>query len=221
MATAERLARRAPALPPVEEPRIVLHGVDWETYERLRELPENYHIKMIYDEGTLEMMSPSQRHEDWKHVVRRMIETWTAERGISFRGKGSLTWKVKAKQKGIEPDECYYVASFGQLRGKREVDMKAGPPPDIVIEVEATRSAIAKLPIYAAFGVPEVWTFDGETVTVHRLTSDSDYRATRASKQLPGFPLREVPDWIERWIDSDEGAWAKAFRAHVARGRRK
>ncbi len=41
------------------EQRLVLYGVPWRTYLELRDLAENEHLHMTYDEGTLEMMSPS------------------------------------------------------------------------------------------------------------------------------------------------------------------
>ena len=45
------------------EQRFVLHGVSWQTYTALRDAPENYHVRMTFDRGDLEMMSPSKRHE--------------------------------------------------------------------------------------------------------------------------------------------------------------
>ena len=41
--------------------------------------------------------------------------------------------------------------------------MTVDPPPDLVIEVDITRSSLDKLSIYAALRVPEVWRYtDGE-----------------------------------------------------------
>ena len=44
------------------EERFLLHGIPWETYLELRELPENEHIHMTYQGGMLEMMAPSRSH---------------------------------------------------------------------------------------------------------------------------------------------------------------
>jgi len=43
------------------------------------------------------------------------------------------------------------------------------PPPDLVIEVDITRSSLNRFPIFAAVGVPEVWRFDGDRVTMYCL----------------------------------------------------
>jgi len=44
---------------------LLLHGVSWETYVALRDAPENSHLRMIFDRGDLEMMSPSKPHEQF------------------------------------------------------------------------------------------------------------------------------------------------------------
>src|SRR5689334_16339731 len=65
MATITQAEPRAtPAAPPADaEERFLLRDVPWSVYEALRELPANYHVRMAYDNGRLEFMSPGQRHE--------------------------------------------------------------------------------------------------------------------------------------------------------------
>jgi Uma2 family endonuclease len=55
------------------------------------------------------------------------------------------------------------------MRSRTETNLGEDPPPDLVIEVEVSRSVLDRLGIYAALGVPEVWRHDGETVRVLRL----------------------------------------------------
>ena len=38
---------------------VVLHGISWKMYRRLRKMPDNYNVRMTYDRGELEIMSPS------------------------------------------------------------------------------------------------------------------------------------------------------------------
>ena len=63
------------------------------------------------------------------------------------------------------------------------------PPPDLVLEVDVTRSSIPKLPIYAALGVPEVWHWKLGLLEVLRLNAEGQYRPRKASSELPRFPL--------------------------------
>src|SRR5665213_674515 len=106
---------------PQAERRIVLRGVAWPTYESLlRDLADSSSPRLAYSEGTLEMMSPSDEHEDCKHVLRRMIEIWAEEHNVPFRAAGSRTWRNSVLQRGVEPDEAYYIRHEQKVRGKRE-----------------------------------------------------------------------------------------------------
>jgi len=55
-----------------------------------------------------------------------------------------------------EPDESYSISHADAMRPKDEVDLVVDPPPDLVIEIEINKSAIAKLKLFAAMGMPEV-----------------------------------------------------------------
>ena len=64
----------APALLPLEthcaperaDGRMVLHNVSWKTYEALVEELGEQHLRLTYDQGELEVMAPSRRHESRK-----------------------------------------------------------------------------------------------------------------------------------------------------------
>ena len=44
--------------------RIILHGISWETYEHLlNDRGESHAVHFAYDQGALEIMVPSERHE--------------------------------------------------------------------------------------------------------------------------------------------------------------
>jgi len=78
-------------------------------------------------------------------------------RGISLNGRGSQTFRKEAKERGLEPDECYWVANEPSVRGRADLDLEVDPPPDIAVEVESSTSALNRLGIYAALGVSEIW----------------------------------------------------------------
>jgi Uma2 family endonuclease len=198
---------------PQADRRIVLHGVAWPTYEALlHDLADSSSPRLAFSEGILEMMSPSDEHEDCKHVLRRMIEIWAEQRDVPFRATGSRTWKSSALQRGVEPDEAYYIRHEQQVRGKRELDLSRDPPPDLALEVEITHSSVDKLEIYAVLGIPELWRFDGETLRILELNSAGHYVAREQSLNLPGFPVGQISHWRERHHQVDETAWAREFR---------
>src|SRR5262245_50322687 len=90
--------------------RFVIHNVSWRLYETLLDQLGDHAPRMTYDRGNLELMSPSPSHESFKKLLGRLIETLTCELGIAIRSGGSTTFKRKDLLRGLEPDECYWVA---------------------------------------------------------------------------------------------------------------
>lgn len=209
MATAER---------PVQtdaEKRFVLYNIPWETFELLRNAPGLERTRMTYDEGILEFMSPSYRHESVKTLLGQIVEAFTAELRIPRRSLGSMTCKPRKKYKSLEPDECYYIANFEKIRGKHEIDLKVDAPPDLAIEVEISRSAIKKLSIYAALGVLEVWHWHNGSLRSLVLAAGRKYVETEFSPNLPMLRVKELEPFLNAELADDETQWLLAFRDWV------
>ncbi|HUY93534.1 MAG TPA: Uma2 family endonuclease [Pirellulales bacterium] len=207
MATAER---------PAPEQRIVMHGISWRTYEKLlEERGERTVPRMCYNQGSLEMMSPSKEHEKYRRLIGRLIDEWTVANGIEIASAGATTLKREVSQRGAEADECFYIRDERLMRGRRKIDLNVDPPPDLAFEIDISSSSIDKLVVYAALGVREVWLFNGETLTIYELQSDGRYHAIEKSVLLPGFPVKDVPEWISRASTTGETKWTGAFRDWV------
>src|SRR5882672_4703239 len=176
-----------------EAPRsIVLHGVSWQTYETLlREIGEQ-HIFLTYDRGDLEIMAPSNFHERYKKVVARLIEILTLELDIPIVSGGNTTFRREDLEKGLEPDECYYVQHEPQMRDKWEVDLSQDPPPDLVLEMDYTHHALDRESIYAALGVPELWRCNGNRLEVLLLGTNGAYQLSTKSLAFPFLPVDQI-----------------------------
>ena len=198
------------------EQRVLLRNVSWDTYEKLVEEIVNPGIRLAYDEGLLEIMSPLERHDRFKELLGRLVDVLTEELDMSCSSTGSTTWRRKKKKKGVEADKSYYLTSAPKVRGKREVDLNIDPPPDLAIEVENTSSAVDQLGIYAALGVPEVWGFDGENLTVHGLQSNGQYAEQTQSQFFSREATAKMVEWIGKCDEGDdETPWIKEFRGWV------
>lgn len=171
-----------------EEQRFVLQGVPWWTYVALRDALEDHAgLKLTYLEGTLELMSPSMLHEDAKKIIARLLEAWATERKIDLRGFGSTTFRREARQRGLEPDECYKL-------GKLQEDAV----PDIAIEVVVSSGLVDKMAVYAGLGVSEVWVWRPSTaaIVVNRLI-DGAYQRSERSEVLPALDLTELAKFVQ------------------------
>lgn len=194
---------------------VLLHGVSWELYEQLRDIPENWGKRMTYEHGDLEIMSPSARHEDSAKLLGRMLEAFTEELNIPIRSLRSTTWKDPRRKFGLEADECYYVRNEARVRHLEEFDLARDPPPDMVIEVEASRSAIGKLPLYAKLGVPEVWRCTKGILGIFLLADDGQYVASEKSLNITLLDPTELNRFLQTRAATDETTWIRSFRAWV------
>ena len=112
--------------------RVTLHGISWQTYTRLlAELGAHRAPRLAYAHGVLESTMPSDRHETYKKLLERMIETLTDELSLPAKSFGATTLNRADLEHGAEPDSCYYIQHVRQIQG-RQVDLTAKVEPDIL-----------------------------------------------------------------------------------------
>ncbi|HEX7377655.1 MAG TPA: Uma2 family endonuclease [Pirellulales bacterium] len=208
MATVEKTRLRG-------ERRIVLSEIPWKLYEQLRENEENWHLHMTYDNGRLELMSPSPSHEVITKLLAQMVEAFTAELAIPRRSLRSNTWKRRELGKGCETDECYYILNHRRVKERLEVDLSVDPPPDLVVETEISRSSVSKLRVYAALGVPEIWRWRRNRLSAYSLEADGKYAEREHSLNLPMLRVKDPEPFLDFELAADESAWIRVFQAWV------
>ena len=193
------------------ETRTVLENVRWDTFIELAEQRSGSVPRMTYDEGVLELMSPLRQHENIGRLLGRLIETYTEVMEVEIQSVASTTFKRKDLKRAFEADESYYVQHAEQIRPKEEIDLTIDPPPDLVIEVEITSSAIRKMKLFASMGVPEVWRHNGEMLEMFALT-DGEYQAIEASTSLPGLNSNLINLILARRFECGETMLIREFR---------
>jgi len=73
------------------EQRVVLESVSWETYLSLSDGADVQRGLMAYDEGMLEIMSPSLEHERCAELLGMLIAAACEWVGIEITSAGSTT----------------------------------------------------------------------------------------------------------------------------------
>jgi Uma2 family endonuclease len=190
--------------------------VDWRTYERLlRTFAERPSVRLTYDRGVLEIMRPLLEHDNDGRFLGRLVVTLTGELGLPIMAGGSTTFRRRSKRRGLEPDDCFWIASEPRVRNKRRIDLRVDPPPDLAIEVDVIRSSLNRMGIYAALGVPEVWRLDGPALTFHALQADGRYVATTHSRAFPLVAPADLLTFLALRGQMDENAVVRQFRAWV------
>ncbi len=186
-----------PMLP--TEQRIILQAVPWETYETLLSLfGDDYPaLRLNYLNGVLEIWMPGRTHENIKKMLARLLEAYAEERGLDLNGYGSTTFRRKAKERGLEPDECYVLGTLEEV-------------PDLALEVVITHGMVDRLEIYRGLGVHEVWVWDQKKLSFYILIDpDQPYRVQQRSQVLPDLD----PDLLLQFLDPTKQTQSvKAYR---------
>lgn len=196
---------------------LTLRNVPWTEYEALLEaVGEARGLRFFYDEGTLQIMTLSSEHENYAELIKRLVDRLSAKLRIEILFFGASTMKRQDRNKGTEPDGCFYVQTAVAIGRKIQIDFNVDPPPDIVIEIDVHHDSLSKFPLYASLGVPEIWRYDGRALTMYRLEREQ-YVSVPSSAALPVLEARTLTDFLnlssqknqhqillafEQWLDS-------------------
>jgi Uma2 family endonuclease len=201
------------ATPP--EQRIVLDNITWDVYEQLLATNRDRSVpRFTYDRGRLEIMSPSAQHEELRHMAALFVEVIAEEMNINVRGLGSTTFRREDLQRGFEPDACFYVQNATRIRGKTELDLTIDPPPDVVIEVDLSNPSLAKFPIFAQLGVPEVWRYDGRQWQIFQLVAE-EYVQQVQSTALPCLTAEVLTNMLDESRSLERLLWLRRVRTWI------
>jgi Uma2 family endonuclease len=195
---------------------VLIPNTDWQTYSRLlRAFAERPAVRLTYDRGVLEIMPPLLRHDDPSSFLDRLVCTLTEELGLPVKQGGSTTLRRRRKQRGLEPDHCFWIANEPAMRAVRDLDLRIHPPPDLAIEVDVSRSSLDRMGIYASLGVPEVWRLEEPSLTFHVLNADGKYELVTHSRSFPRVTAADLMRFLTMLGREEENAIVRQFRAWV------
>jgi len=193
------------------EVTLTLHGISWATYEELlAAVGEAPALRVSYNEGVLQATTVAFEHEYFAAFLDRLVGllSMVLRQKVLFFGRATM--KQQKKLKGAEPDACFYVQSAAIIGNKFRLDLSVDPPPDIVVEIDLHHDSLSKLPIYAALGVPEVWRYDGQELTIYQLQTDQ-YATVQMSRALPVLTSQVLTDFLARSQQEDQYETLLAF----------
>jgi Uma2 family endonuclease len=194
---------------------VSLQPVTWQTYQALlSDLGDHRSARLSYDRGTLEIKMPSKLHELVNRLLERIITTLTEELELNVVSLGSTRFDQESADQGVEPDSCFYIQNADRLD-----PMDAQPPqdfpPDLVVEVDITSSSRSRLTIYQAIGVPEIWCYKRDCLTILRWDA-AGYQTCETSGIFPWLSAAMLSDWVAQGRrSSNQNVLIKAVRDRV------
>lgn len=210
----------APLVPPGDS--VLLEDVDWRTYTRLlRVFGDRPTVRLTYDRGRLEIMAPMLLHSRGDDFLGQLVRVLTEELDLPIMGGGNVTIRRRAKQRGLEPNRCFWIANAPRMVGIDRLDLRRDPPPDLALELDVTSSSLNRMRIYAKLGVPEVWRIKGDSLTFHVLGKKGTYVNARRSRSFPLVrPSDLLPFFLEGRKGGDQNPILRRFRDWVRQMRK-
>jgi Uma2 family endonuclease len=190
---------------------VTFHDVGWEEYEDLLEqVGEASGLRISFNEGRLTVKTLSTEHEKYARFLEKLLTVLSLRRRINILSFGGATMKKSKRRKGLEPDACFYVQTADLLGKRIQLDFEVDPPPDIAVEIDVHHDSLSKFAIYAALGVPEIWRYDGQQLTIYLLQEDT-YVTSAQSQALPLLTSQILTEFLTRLRDEGEFQTLLAF----------
>jgi Uma2 family endonuclease len=214
MATATRTFTPTFSIEP--DQYVELRGIGWAGYKTvLRLRGDRSRPKMIYLDGDLLLMSPALPHERLKSRLGHFVVEVVVGLEIPFLVTGQTTFRRRKRESGVEPDESFYLANEARVRGKKEIDLRIDPPPDLAIEAVHTHAATTALEVLRRLGVPEVWVCDDDGLRILVRRANGRYAEADRSLAFPFLTTIEILDWAQRPEHGSDLDWMTELRRWV------
>lgn len=195
--------------------RVVLHNISWGTYERLlEELSDQSAPRLLYNQGTLHLMSPSYEHGVLVDIISDLLKRLVEESDLEIVGFTPVTFKREDIERGFEPDAGFFIQNAARMVGKKTLNLSVEPPPDLILEVDLTVDSSENLPIYGSFGIPEVWLHDGRRMSFYAWTGQK-YRIIDCSATFPWLSSETMSQFIDTGLKTGRIQLLKQFGAWV------
>lgn len=194
------------------EQRTLLRNISWQTFKAmLVDMGSERATRLAYDKGLVEIMTPLMPHENSNRLIEVFVGVLCEELGLEIKRAGSLTLTRDDLERGAEPDSSYYIQNELLVRDQAEIDLDNDPPPDLVLEIEYSRSRIDKLSLYAAMGIPEFWRYNGSILRIYRLEL-GQYVQRNNSPTFAPIAVTEIPKFLQQSRKVGEITCTRNFR---------
>jgi len=158
----------------------------WQDYQSLCEQRGDGSIPRIkYRDGEVLLMSPLPVHGRDASLIADIVKVLLDHDGREYDSFTPITMTLP-EESGIEPDYCFYINNWEAVSGKKRIDWRQDPPPDLVVEIDVT--SYSDVQDYLPFRVPEVWLFKQQQLLIYQLQA-ANYQLQTQSLYFPGFDL--------------------------------
>ncbi|MFM7427299.1 MAG: Uma2 family endonuclease [Elainella sp.] len=143
-------------------------------------------------------MAPLAGHGRRIDILVDLVKAMLRYQGREWDSSHPITLK-RSRSAGAEPGACFYIQNWQAMLGKERIDLSQDPPPDLAIEMDLTSPT--DLEIYQILGVPELWIYRQQVLSIYVLTA-AGYEEQTTSPTFSSVDVkRQLPRYVERsWI---------------------
>lgn len=166
----------------------------WDEYQTLSQQRGDCSIPRIkYRSGEVLLMSPLPQHGKDAHVIASVITTLLDHLEREYDAFTPVTMELP-EESGIEPDYCFYIDHWEAVIGKKRINWRTDPPPDLTLEIDVT--SYSDVNDYLPYRVPEVWMFKKNRLLMYQLNGENGdrYDIQPHSQFFPGFDIQSLVD---------------------------
>jgi Uma2 family endonuclease len=198
---------------PIGEKRLTFHNLTWPAFKQIQSLlSASTRARFTYDNGSLEITMPLEKHERSARLIELFIRVLVMELGLKMKTMGSTTLDREDLLKSAEPDNGYYIQNYEKV-ADHEINLDRDPAPDLIVEVDITHTDLNKNDLYASLGVPEFWRFNGKIWRIFTLV-DAQYVEVDRSPTFKLIAKQDLYDFLAAALH-DEIAAEIDFRQFV------
>ena len=163
--------------------------------ELLKQLGDRSIPRIRFRDNHILLMSPLSEHAKEIDVISDLIKAMLRHQEKDWDSFHPVTLKC-GKIPGLEPDACFYIDNYQAILGKRKLDMRIDPAPDLAIEIDVT--SFTRIEDYIALKIPEVWIYKTNELNIYCFSNNS-YIESNTSLIFPDFSVREIiPKYVDR-----------------------
>ncbi len=175
-------------LPPGSVVRLL---ATWEEYQAVSQQRGDSSIpRLKYRHGELLLMSPLPQHGKDAHILASIITTLLDHLDREYDAFTPVTMELP-EESGIEPDYCFYIDNWEAVLGKKRINWRIDPPPDLALEIDVT--SYSDVNDYLPYRVPEVWMFKRDKLRIYQLQGNA-YTLQPQSRYFPDIDLQALID---------------------------
>jgi Uma2 family endonuclease len=173
--------------------------------------------RLIYLDGNVTLMSPTSiEHERLSDRLSDSVKIIIDVFQIPCYATREATFRRRGLDAGIQGDVTFYLYdNVARIRGKKRIDLRTDPPPDLAIEAVVAHRATEVVRTWRRLHVPEVWVADAAGISFLVRGQRGRYLASDTSRALPFLTAAELHDQIRRHLDADDHIWFASFRQWV------